>query len=131
MIITIDGLAMKKKEDFYQNIKEELDALYDFLTEQPDILQMKFLHYNMMQSQLGRSFCQQLLKVLQDADILVVVQDDGYIFVCVRDAYVGDAVLQVGLPVVVVAQVDLFAEQLAKKRPDREPLLAEGFVVDE
>ena len=34
-------------------------------------------------------------------------------------------------PVVVVAQVDLFAEQLAKKRPDREPLLAEGFVVDE
>ena len=40
MIITIDGLAMKKKEDFYQNIKEELDvpeyfgnnldALYDF-----------------------------------------------------------------------------------------------------
>lgn len=59
MIITIDGLAMKKKEDFYQNIKEELDvpeyfgnnldALYDFLTEQPDILQMKFLHYNMMQ----------------------------------------------------------------------------------
>ena len=56
MIITIDGLAMKKKEDFYQNIKEELDvpeyfgnnldALYDFLTEQPDILQMKFLHYN-------------------------------------------------------------------------------------
>ena len=47
MIITIDGLATKKKEDFYQNIKEELDvpeyfgnnldALYDFLTEQPDI----------------------------------------------------------------------------------------------
>ena len=66
MIITIDGLAMKKKEDFYQNIKEELDvpeyfgnnldALYDFLTEQPDILQMKFLHYNMMQIQLGRFF---------------------------------------------------------------------------
>ena len=59
MIITIDGLAMKKKEDFYQNIKEELDvpeyfgnnldALYDFLTEQPDILQMKFLHYNIHQ----------------------------------------------------------------------------------
>ena len=83
MIITIDGLAMKKKEDFYQNIKEELnvpeyfgnnlDALYDFLTEQPDILQMKFLHYNMMQSQLGRSFCQQLLKVLQDADILTII----------------------------------------------------------
>lgn len=66
MIITIDGLAMKKKEDFYQNIKEELDvpeyfgnnldALYDFLIRAADILQMKFLHYNMMQSQLGRSF---------------------------------------------------------------------------
>ena len=78
MIITIDGLAMKKKEDFYQNIKEELDvpeyfgnnldALYDFLTEQPDILQMKFLHYNMMQSQ-------QLLKVLQDADILTIIEE--------------------------------------------------------
>mgnify|MGYP003243073546 CR=1 FL=1 len=70
MIITIDGLAMKKKEDFYQNIKEELDvpeyfgnnldALYDFLTEQPDILQMKFL---------------QLLKVLQDADILTIIDE--------------------------------------------------------
>ena len=76
---------LKKKEDFYQNIKEELDvpeyfgnnldALYDFLTEQPDILQMKFLHYNMMQSQLGRSFCQQLLKVLQDADILTIIEE--------------------------------------------------------
>ena len=81
MIITIDGLAMKKKEDFYQNIKEELDVPeyfgnnLDFLTEQPDILQMKFLHYNMMQSQLGRSFCQQLLKVLQDADILTIIEE--------------------------------------------------------
>ena len=46
-----------------------------FLTEQPDILQMKFLHYNMMQSQLGRSFCQQLLKVLQDADILTIIDE--------------------------------------------------------
>lgn len=86
MIITIDGLAMKKKERFLSEfIKEELDvpeyfgnnldALYDFLTEQPDILQMKFLHYNMMQSQLGRSFCQQLLKVLQDADILTIIDE--------------------------------------------------------
>lgn len=74
MIITIDGLAMKKKEDFYQNIKEELDvpeyfgnnldALYDFLTEQPDILQMKFLHYNNDAKPAWRSFCQQLLKVI-------------------------------------------------------------------
>ena len=85
MTITIDGLSIKMKEDFYANIKTELnvpeyfgnnlDALYDFLTEQPDILQMKFLHYNMMQSQLGRSFCQQLLKVLQDADILTIIEE--------------------------------------------------------
>ena len=85
MTITIDGLSIKKKEDFYANIKTELnvpeyfgnnlDALYDFLTEQPDILQMKFLHYNMMQSQLGKSFCQQLLKVLQDADILTLIDE--------------------------------------------------------
>jgi len=85
MTITIDGLSIKKKEDFYANIKTELnvpeyfgnnlDALYDFLTEQPDILQVKFLHYNMMQSQLGRSFCQQLLKVLQDADILTIIEE--------------------------------------------------------
>ena len=85
MIITIDGLSIKKKEDFYAKIKTELnvpdyfgnnlDALYDFLTEQPDILQVKFLHYNMMQSQLGRSFCQQLLKVLQDADILTIIEE--------------------------------------------------------
>ena len=85
MTITIDGLSIKKKEDFYANIKTELnvpeyfgnnlDALYDLLTEQPDILQMKFLHYNMMQIQLGRSFCQQLLKVLQDADILTIIDE--------------------------------------------------------
>ena len=85
MIITIDGLSMKKKEDFYQNRKKELnvpeyfgnnlDALYDILTEQPDILQMKFLHYDKMQNQLGISFCQQLLKVLQDADILTIIDE--------------------------------------------------------
>ena len=85
MTITIDGLSIKKKEDFYQNIKEELDvpeyfgnnldALYDFLTEQPDILQMKFLHYNMMHTQLGAPFCQKLLKVLQDADILTIIEE--------------------------------------------------------
>ena len=85
MIITIDGLAMKKKEDVYQNIKEELDV-----PEHCNILLQtviwhifiiiccsveKFLHYNMMQSQLGRSFCQQLLKVLQDADILTIIDE--------------------------------------------------------
>ena len=83
MIITIDGLSIKKKEDFYQNIKKELnapqyfgnnlDALYDLLTEQPDILQIKFIHYNMMRQQLGIPFCQRILKVLQDADILTII----------------------------------------------------------
>lgn len=85
MMITIDGLSMKKKDDFYQNIKKELDvpeyfgnnldALYDILTEQPDILQMKFLHYNTMQSRLGTAFCKKLLKVLQDADILTIIDE--------------------------------------------------------
>ena len=85
MIITIDGLSIKKKDDFYEKIKKgldvpeyfgnNLDALYDILTEQPDILQMKFLHYNMMQSRLGTSFCQKLLKVLQDADILTIIDE--------------------------------------------------------
>ena len=83
MIITIDGLAMKKKEDFYQNIKEELDvpeyfgnnldALYDILTEHPDHLQIEFLHYDRMRAQLGAPFCQKLLKVLQDDDILTII----------------------------------------------------------
>lgn len=55
MTITIDGLSIKKKEDFYANNKTELnvpeyfgnnlDALYDILTEHPDRLQIKFLHY--------------------------------------------------------------------------------------
>ena len=85
MMITIDGLSMKKKDDFYQNIKKELgvpeyfgnnlDALYDILTEQPDILQMKFLHYNIMQSRLGTAFCKKLLKVLQDADIFTIIDE--------------------------------------------------------
>ena len=85
MIITINGLSIEKKEDFYQNIKEELnapeyfgnnlDALYDILTEQPDILQMRFLHYNTMQNRLGTTFCKKLLKVLQDADILTIIDE--------------------------------------------------------
>ena len=85
MIITIDGLSIKKKEDFYQNIKKELnapqyfgnnlDALYDLLTEQPDILQIKFIHYNMMRQQLGIPFCQRILKVLQDADFLTIIDE--------------------------------------------------------
>ena len=85
MIITIDGLSMKKKEDFYQNIKEELDvpeyfgnnldALYDILTEHPDHLQIEFLHYDRMRAQLGAPFCQKLLKVLQDADILTIIEE--------------------------------------------------------
>ena len=85
MIITIDGLSIKKKEDFYQNIKKELnapqyfgnnlDALYDLLTEQPDILQIKFIHYNMMRQQLGIPFCQRILKVLQDAVILTIIDE--------------------------------------------------------
>lgn len=84
-MITIDGLSIKKKDDFYEKIKKELDvpeyfgnnldALYDILTEQPDILQMKFLHYNMMQSRLSTSFCKKLLKVLQDADILTIIDE--------------------------------------------------------
>ena len=83
MIITIDGLSIKKKEDFYEHLKKELsvpeyfgnnlDALYDFLTEQPDILQIEFLHYNKLQIHLGTFFCQKLLKVLQDADILTII----------------------------------------------------------
>ena len=85
MIITINGLSIEKKEDFYQNIKKELnvpeyfgnnlDALYDILTEQPDILQMKFLHYNTMQNRLGIAFCKKLLKILQDADILTIIDE--------------------------------------------------------
>lgn len=85
MIITIDGLSIKKKEDFYENIKKglnapqyfgnNLDALYDLLTEQPDILQIKFIHYNMMRQQLGIPFCQRILKVLQDADILTIIDE--------------------------------------------------------
>ena len=83
MTITIDGLSIKKKEDFYANIKPELnvpeyfgnnlDALYDILTEHPDRLQIKFLHYDRMCTQLGAPFCQKLLKVLQDADILTII----------------------------------------------------------
>ena len=68
-------LSEHKRGTVPEYFGNNLDALYDFLTEQPDILQMKFLHYNMMQSQLGRSFCQQLLKVLQDADILTIIDE--------------------------------------------------------
>lgn len=83
MILTIDGLCIESKEDFYQNIKKELnapdyfgnnlDALYDILTEQPDLLQIKFIHYDMMCRHLGVTFCQKVLQVLQDADILTII----------------------------------------------------------
>lgn len=83
MTLIINGLSTKSKEDFYKNIKKELsvpdsfgdnlDALYDFLTEQPDFLQIEFLHYDKMREHLGASFCKKLLKVLQDADILTII----------------------------------------------------------
>ena len=83
MTITIDGLSIKKKEDFYANIKTELnvpeyfgnnlDALYDILTEHPDHLQIEFLHYDRMRAQLGAPFCQKLLQVLRNADILTII----------------------------------------------------------
>lgn len=83
MIITMDGTSIKNKNDFYQNIKKELnapeyfgnnlDALYDILTEQPDIIQIEFLHYDLIRKHLGNSFCQKLLRVLQDADILTII----------------------------------------------------------
>lgn len=83
MMLTIDGSCIESKEDFYQNIKKELDApayfgnnldaLYDILTEQPDLLQIEFIHYDRMCRHLGNSFCQKVLKVLQDADIFTVI----------------------------------------------------------
>lgn len=83
MTLTIDGSVIKNKNDFYQNIKKELnapeyfgnnlDALYDILTEQSDIIQIEFLHYNTMRNQLGTTFCQKLLRVLQDADVLTII----------------------------------------------------------
>ena len=45
-----------------------------------------------------------------NADILVVIEDDRNVFPGVGDAYVGHAVLEIRLPVVVVAEVDLLAE---------------------
>lgn len=83
MTLTIDGLSIKHKDDFYQNIKKELnapeyfgnnlDALYDILTSQSDIIQIEFLHYNEMTNHLGTAFCQKLLRVLQGADILTII----------------------------------------------------------
>ena len=83
MTITIDGLSIKKKEDFYANIKTELnvpeyfgnnlDSLYYIVTEHPDRLQMKFLYYYRMCTQLGAPVCQKQLKVLHDSDILTII----------------------------------------------------------
>ena len=70
MTITIDGLSIKKKEDFYANIKTELNVPEYFGNNR---LQIKFLHYDRMCTQLGAPFCQKLLKVLQDADILTII----------------------------------------------------------
>lgn len=83
MTLVIDGASIENKNDFYQNIKKELnapeyfgnnlDALYDILTEQSDIIQIEFLHYNMMRNHLGTTFCEKLLRVLQNADILTII----------------------------------------------------------
>ena len=66
-----------------------------------------------------------------DPDILVVVENDGHILVRVRDAYVGYAVLKIRLAVVVMAEINLFAEQFTKECPYRQPLLAERLIADE
>lgn len=83
MTLVIDGASIENKNDFYQNIKKELnapeyfgnnlDALYDILTEQSGIIQIEFLHYNKMRNQIGTAFCEKLLKVLQNADILTII----------------------------------------------------------
>ena len=47
------------------------------------------------------------------------------------DTDVRDAVLEVRLAVVVVAEVDLLSEELAKKGPDSQPLLTHGLAAYE
>lgn len=85
MTITIDGLSIKKKEDFYANIKTELnvpeyfgnnlDALYDnFNRTSRSFTELNFfINDRMCTGHSEAPFCQKLLKVLQDADILTII----------------------------------------------------------
>ena len=55
-----------------------------------------------------------------DSYIFVVIEDDGHVFLGMGDADIRHAVLEVGLAVVVMAQVDLLPEQFAKESPYRK-----------
>ena len=57
------------------------------------------------------------------------MQDDGNVLVGMRDTDVDGIVLNIGLPVVMVTQIDLFLEHDIQKGADRQFLLAQGFTM--
>ena len=59
------------------------------------------------------------------------MNDDCHVFVCVRDAYVGHAVLQIRLSVVVVVEVHLLLKDLVQECPYSEFLLSVTLVSEE
>ena len=66
-----------------------------------------------------------------DAAVLLVVQDDGHVFLRVGNGDIGGVVLKVRLAIVVMAQVHLFVEKGVQQGAYGQPLFAKGFAFDE
>ena len=65
------------------------------------------------------------------AELVIIADDDRYIFVCMCYADVCDAVLQIRLSVVMMVEIHLLFEHFVKKRPYREFLPSLAFATEE
>lgn len=84
--LVIDGHEVRTKEELYTRMRWELclpdyfgnnlDALYDVLTESPEGISIEFTNYKELCAHLGDDFCTQLLRVLQDAEVCSVIKED-------------------------------------------------------
>lgn len=83
MTVLIDGNKIKTKEDFYKKIRQDLslpeyfgnnlDALFDVLTERNDSIVFEFFSFNLLEDNLGRSFLSGLLRLLEDIKASAII----------------------------------------------------------
>lgn len=83
MTVLIDGNKIKTKEDFYKKIRQDLslpeyfgnnlDALFDVLTERNDSIVFEFFSFDLLEENLGRSFLSGLLRLLEDIEASAII----------------------------------------------------------
>jgi len=76
MILNLDGATINNRDDFYRVIKQELllpdyfgnnlDALHDFIEEEPDRLCLTIHHYVRLMQNLTGSYLNSLFRLVMD-----------------------------------------------------------------